>query len=396
MNYQKRLKLLRIIICLAFVAGICFSHELWFPVSRTFPRAPIFFQAPEEIVLFGERLLSIVLTASLLAVNFVRRKYIFLISALVSLLLLILFDQNRLQPWVYQYSLILLVFTLTRDDAEAADETNLNAASASIQILLAGLYIWSGIQKMNFTFSHETLPLLLAPVQSSFPSFQPPTVLLGISIALTESLVGWGLLFRKTRKLSVWLAVLMHAGILTLLIAKNYNSIVWVWNAALVPLVVVSFWRSDNSAIKTFAVRQAGGWKSKAAKFIAAASVLLPVLSFFGWWDAYLSSALYSGNVPVAVMRIDDDVFEKLPEKARQSVFRTKSGGEMILPLFEWALADLNVPVYPEQRVFRQAAHEVCETANDKSRVELIIKERPAVFDGSYNLTRIGCAQLDR
>lgn len=107
-----------------------------------------------------------------------------------------------------------------------------------------------------------------------------------------------------------------------------------------------------------------------------------------------LSVALYSGNTPVAVVRINEVVFEKLPLKAGQSVFHTNNG-ELILPLFEWAMADLSVPAYPEPRVFRQAARRVCELTENKHSVELIIKERPAIFDGRYEVTRIDCARLE-
>jgi hypothetical protein len=119
-------------------------------------------------------------------------------------------------------------------------------------------------------------------------------------------------------------------------------------------------------------------------------------LSFFGLWDMYLSGALYSGNVEIAVIRINAQTLEKLPPKARESVFQTKSAEEKMLPLFEWALAEMNVPVYPEKRVFRQVGAEVCKLASDKNQVELIIKERPAILDGSFKVKRITCAELEK
>lgn len=395
MNNKNRLKFLRITICLGLLAGIAFSREAWLPIYRSFPRAPFVLVLPENFVVPFEWLFSSILVVALILAIFSRRPKRFLLVAVCSLVSLCFFDQLRLQPWAYQYLLLLTVFYF--HDWESVNEAAMNRTLGLAQILIAALYFWSGVQKLNFAFSHETLPALLAPAQNYFPAFQPPFVLLGASVALTELLIGCGLLFRKTRNLSVGLAVLMHASILTLLIAEDYNSVVWVWNAALAPLVVVAFWRSSDkvSVKQTLSVRKADGWKPKAAKLIAAASVLLPALSFFGWWDAYLSGALYSGNAPVAVMRIDEEVFEKLPETARRNVFRTKNGGEPMLPLFEWALADLNVPVYPERRVFKRAAREICETAGVESWVELIIKERPAIFDGSYKLTRISCARLD-
>ena len=48
----------------------------------------------------------------------------------------------------------------------------------------------------------------------------------------------------------------------------------------------------------------------------------------------------------------------------------------------------------PEPRVFKQVARELCKLAEVRSRVELIVKERPAVLDGSYGVSRMGCPQL--
>ena len=388
-----RARLLRAAVCAAFLAGILFSRRLWFPLEREFPRAPPLFDLPENLHASAEWLFSAALVGALIFLNFARRSRIFSLSAIGSLVCLIALDQTRLQPWVYQYALLLLIFAAR--DFEKSDEAASNQTLGLAQIIIAGLYVWSGIQKMNFTFSHETLPLLLAPVQNAFPTVELPLIYLGSSIALTEVFVGCGLLVRRTRNFAVCAAIAMHAVILGLLIAKNFNSIVWIWNAALMLLVFVCFWRSDVSIKQTFAARRTENRSAKAAKLLTAAAVLLPVLSFWGWWDLYLSGALYSGNTPTAVVRIDADVLERLPAAARRNVFEMKSG-ERILPLFEWAMTDLNVPVYPESRVFKRAARAVCGTGADKSRVELIIKERPAIFDGSYKLTRIDCAQLER
>jgi hypothetical protein len=377
-----RLKFLKIAVCLGLLGGIIFSFELWFPFERTFPRVPFFFASPIAV----DRLLTIILVSSLALLIFFQKLKIFLITAIASLILLIFFDQMRLQPWVYQYFLLLVVIALTR---HAPDQT-LGLA----QILIAGLYFWSGLQKLNFAFLHETFPTLLAPLQNLFPSIEATPVLFGVAAALGESLIGIALLIRKIRSIAVCLAAFLHAVILSFLIAKNYNSIVWIWNAALIFLVAGAFWRSENSLKQTF--QAAVDWKGFLAKSITAAFVLLPVLSFFGWWDMYLSGALYSGNTQTAVIRVNAEVLEKLPQKARQSVIQTRNAGENFLPLFEWSIAELNVPAYPEQRVSKQIAAEICHLATDKNQLELIIKERPAIFDGKFKITRIDCHQLEK
>jgi len=394
LNNLNRLKVLRIVIGIALLVGVLFSLELWFPTGRSFPRIPLLITLPEAIVSFAERLLCAILIISLILITIVRRSKLFSIIAVASLSLLIFFDQMRMQPWVYQYLLLLGVLTL--HDWRTEDEPASNQTLCLLQFIFAALYFWSGVQKLNFSFAHETLPELLTPLQNVLPAIQLPLVVLGLSIALAEALIGCGLLFRKTRNLCVWLAVMMHGIILGLLIAKGYNSIVWVWNAALILTVVISFWKTDVRFGRTITVWYTSGWKAKIAKSVAVAVSLLPILSFWGWWDMYLSGALYSGNTAVAVIRINEEIREKLPQKAWQHVFQTKSGGEQMLPILEWAMTELNVPVYPEPRVFKQVTRTLCKLTKDKSEVELVMKERPAFFDGSYQVTRISCEQLER
>jgi hypothetical protein len=376
-------------ICSGLLLGIVFSHELWFPVSRTFPRAPLLFALPENFAAGFEWLFSSILVVSLILTIFSRRPKIFLAAAVLSLLLLSFFDQIHMQPWAYEYLLIFTVYFW--HDWENEDQSAGNRTIGLAQIVLAGIYVWSGIQKMNFNFSHDILPSLLVPLENLFPSIQLPFGFLGAAIPLTEFLIGCGLLFRRTRNLAVCLAVVMHVVILSLLIAKNYNSIVWFWNLTMIFADVFAFWRTDVSSRKILANE-----KLSARKLIVFAAILLPILNFFGWWDSFLSGAYYSGNVEIPAIRISDEVFEKLPAAAKSTVFQTKNTGERILPPFEWSIVDTNAPVYLEERVFRQVTLEICKLATDKSQIELIIRKRPAILDGSYEIKRISCAELEK
>jgi len=330
-----------------------------------------------------EKILSALLVICLISAIFFRKTKIFLLMVIISLGLLIFFDQNRFQPWVYQYFLIFLILFFAEKDEEKS--------LGLIRILLIALYFWSGLQKLNFTFGHETLPKLFGNI---FPEINLPFVFIGIFIALIEIFTGIGLVFQKTRKFAVFSAIATHTAILILLIAVNYNQIVWVWNFTLILSVFTAFWKSENSLKETF--QNFNTIKVKSVTAIVAASILLPISSFFGLWDSYLSGTLYSGNVAVGVIRIDSEVFEKLPPNARQSIFQTKIGSEKMLPLVEWSLADLNVPVYPEPRVFKQIATEICKLGENKKQSELIIKERPSIFDGSFQVQRITCEQLEK
>lgn len=388
-----RIDALRRVACLAMLAGVALSSGLWFPAARSFPRAPLVVALPQSFVQPVEYLLGGTLVAALVAAVFASRAAKYLLAAVVPLVVLVLLDQARLQPWVYQYLLLFAVIAL--NDRRGRDVRRDALALSAVQLIVAALYFWSGVQKLNYTFGQEVLPQLLAPIQGRLPLTQAQLSALAVVVALAEIFTGLGLLLRKTRGLCVWLALSMHASVLTLLVWQGRNSAVWAWNIALALMVVILFRRCDASVSQAFAARGAADAPARVTQALVILSAVLPVLSFIGCWDMYLSGALYSGNTPVAVVRVDGPVYERLSGVAQRQVFTTK-GGERMLPLFEWAMAELNVPPYPETRVYRHVAREVCKLEDGEGSSELIIKERPAILDGTYRVTRESCSQLGR
>lgn len=387
-----RLTVFRWLLCAAFIGGISFSIQLWFPTSRSFPRAPVLFAPPEASMLAAEWSLSTILVVALILTMVSKRPALLSVLALVTLSVLVAFDQSRLQPWVYQYSLLLGVLALhdwRTNDVAVSDRT-----LSLLQLTVAAVYFWSGLQKLNFTFVHEIFPALLDPLLNALPWLPQPASGVGIFVALTEILIGCGLLYPRTRDLFVWLALTMHGVALALLIARGYNSVVWIWNCALMLVVTILFWRSDIYFWRPSRVRQ--DLKSKLAIAVTLSAALLPLLSFLVWWDMYLSGALYSGNTPVGVVKVDRKVGTQLPATAKAQLFSVETTGEEVLPLLEWSMADLNVPVYPETRVYKQITVDICKLATNKNEIELIVKERPTIFSGRYNVTRISCAHLEQ
>jgi hypothetical protein len=65
-----------------------------------------------------------------------------------------------------------------------------------------------------------------------------------------------------------------------------------------------------------------------------------------------------------------------------------------MLPFHEWSLAELNVPPYPETRVYRQVARQLCLLDSNQQVNGLIVKERPALSDGSSKVTLTTCSHL--
>jgi hypothetical protein len=387
-----RLNYLRVAVSGAYIFGILLSPRLWFGVGRTFPRLPIGNGLP-GFILVTDCLPSVLLLAALILSLVSKRPSRYLLAVVALTAWLVLFDLTRLQPWVYQYVLMLavLAFWQPRAGQEKAAGTILSAS----QLVVASLYFWSGTQKLNWSFGHEVFPGLLADagIHLSAPYAAYLPVAAGV-VAACEALLGVGLLVRRTRRASLLLALVMHFLVFLLLLAARRNSVVWPWNAAMMIVLVLLFWRSDHVLFWRNLWRWPGRDLLKhLPRVVFIICGLMPALSFFGWWDMYLSAALYSGNTPVGVARVSEQVRGRLPVKAQQQVFVTKRG-ELMLPFYEWSLAELNVPPYPEVRVYRQLARKLCAYAEDPQEIELIVKERPALMDGSYVVLRSDCADL--
>jgi hypothetical protein len=119
----------------------------------------------------------------------------------------------------------------------------------------------------------------------------------------------------------------------------------------------------------------------------------LPALGLAGHWDAYLSGALYSGNVKAAALAVTDSVAARLPDAARRHVTRNTRGAN-VLDVWEWSMGELAAPSYPEDRVFRAIARDVCRLADGPADVALVIFGRPDAFNGNRETTRADCAAL--
>ena len=378
-----RLKWLRVVLPGAYVCGMLMSRRLWFDLGRSFPRAPILpsFTLRQEVVI------SILLIGTLVLTAITGRPRRYLAASVVLTIVLVFLDQARLQPWVYQYAIMLAFLAFSRPEP-----ANPKAILIANQLVIATLYFWGGVQKLNWAFVHEVAPRLieLTGIRLS-PRY---LTIVAVTMAIWEALMGIGLLVQRTRRVAVVMACLMHSIILFAFVLSGRNTVVWPWNLAMTAITVILFWRSEEKSLENLVHLPRGGpavdYLPKAALLICG---VLPALSFIGLWDLYLSGALYTGKTPVAVMRISENLRDQLPATAGETTFRTNSG-ELMLPFYEWSLADLNVPPYPEVRVYRQVARQLCALEADSQASGLIVKGRVALTDGSYQVTLTTCSEL--
>lgn len=368
--------------------GFLLSWRLWLN-SRYYPLTPIWgamkpLGHPFDYSLFGACFIFLAMIAV-----FSRPSKLIAIFAVLAITLA-LFDQSRLQPWFYQYILMLISVGLAHRAGRRLERERL--ALNTCRLIVVCVYFWSGIQKANPGFIHDVFPWLVEPVTRLLPDHVALVIAqCGVIVPIAECGIGILLVTIKYRDYAVMAALSMHAFILVELgpLGHNVNSAVWFWNLAMACFVVVLFWHSrDFSAGDLLWVRG-----SVFQKFVFVLCFGAPLLSLFHRWDNYLSWALYAGNKDIGQIYVSDKVEERLPEEIQKYVDDDAKQGN-VLSIDRWSAGELNVPPYPEPRIYKSIARRICSYADKPSDVILVIQRKMALLDSSSRL-QFNCSTLD-
>jgi uncharacterized membrane protein YphA (DoxX/SURF4 family) len=250
-----------------------------------------------------------------------------------------------------------------------------DAALNICRLIIASIYFYSGLQKLNPTFAAHVFPHLVGDKQTAATAIIRA---LAIFPAIGEATIGLGLLTGKFRNVAVIAAIVMHIFILTKYgpFGYNYNTVVWPWNLAMIAFDVILFWKADFSFADVV-------WRNPFAlqKVVLLLVLIMPCFSFFGWWDSYLSWSLYSGNVDGASIFCSDAVAKQLPGYLQRYITHVSSNNNL-LDVRDWTMGELNIPGYPESRVYRRIGGEVCRLSDNSPEMAMYIQEKTTWLGG--------------
>jgi hypothetical protein len=364
---------LKIVVVIAFCVGLLVSSRAWIG-PRSFPLAPVFGGLPvlDDIVARGLFAAIFVLAVAILVAPDPRR---FIVAFQLIVLVFCGLDQTRWQPWVFQYIVLLAtlgLFSWSSQDVVGQQRT-LNIA----RLVIAGTYVFSGLQKVNWNFIENDFPLIVRPVTDALPSVARALQPLGMVAPFVQVLFGVGLLTRRFRRVALICAVAMHLFILAMFgpFGLDWNRIVWPWTATMAVLDILLFAGNAQFSFRE-AIWTRARWDHAA---VFALLVLLPILSFFNLWDSFLSSAIYSGNLTEATIYASDAGARDLPAAVKQYVVHT-SPDTNVLNLQYWAIQDLDIVSYPETRVFKAVAESLCHHLGDPAQLVLVVREQRMFF----------------
>jgi predicted DCC family thiol-disulfide oxidoreductase YuxK len=364
---------LKTTVVLGLCLGLAMSSPLWIG-PRSYPLAPLFDFLPDlGHPIDGALFAALFAFAGAMLLSPKPQK--FMAAFLAVLVIFCLLDQTRWQPWVFVYAFLLATMALFCWDPE--DIAGRNRALNIARLIMAGTYLFSGLQKANPNFIQNDFPWIVSPLTDAVPAVVPALHWLGSAAPFIQVAFALGLLTRRFRQVSLIAAVAMHVFILAAFgpLGLDWNPIIWPWTAAMAVLDILLFTSKQEFSWRD--VVFSGRHFYHAAVFVV--FMVLPWLSFVNLWDSYLSGALYSGNLTEGVIYLNDRGRLSLPQGI-QAYLTHASDNTNVINIARWAIEDLNVTPYPEVRVYKKIAMDICRHLRDPAGGVLLVHEQRLFF----------------
>jgi hypothetical protein len=351
----------------ATLALVFLSWPLWND-ARPYPRVPFVRDWP------AMEALRFALVATLVLATVLAGRRFALVPALCILGLSILGDQDRLQPWAYQFLVVGVAL------ASAPSVWGLRLA----RWFHAAMYFHSGLSKLDWTFAHELgRSFLSVPARVLGVSLAdvPETTLDALALLMPAAEVALALLlvFSRTRAIGLSLAIVLHVGILAVLgpWGLDHGLTVLVWNVALGVEEVILF-RVESAP----AGRMRWDGLSMPLRILFGAIVLLPFFERLGLWDTWPSFAVYASHNERGEIYLHTDDRDRWPEALRPHVRDVGRAPWMRLDLLGWSRATRGAPPYPQVRTTLGVAHALLVGEGAPRSIRVVVRGRADRWTG--------------
>lgn len=372
-SVTRRLRYLNYLLSLAVLASVTISWRLW-TSERVFPMAPVF----ENLQIINPFLNKIIFAFFLLlpiCILIARKPTVFIIAFLFISVFLVIYDQNRIQPWLYQYFIMffLLSFYNWRVDEPKIYIPIFNALRCCIVFVI----MWCGIHKLNANFVQKSWPLMI----SSLDVFFSPAKIklfqkLGYLLPIIEIIGAVALFLPNLKRIAIPLLIFTQFVMLILIgpLGQNQNQVLWPWNCFMIICIYILFaGKTDTKFSSLFNVFQFQ--PAYIAFFLLG---IFPALNLVNKWDSFLSNNFYPNNASNANIELSNNAIKKLPNYLKS--FTTTDNNKQILHLDSWAMFELGAPNYPEKRVYAVVTSYVKNIICSEEDVNLKFKEKPTIF----------------
>lgn len=275
-----------------FPASSFFSFPLpyWFPLTG--------FLVPFWALVFGYRRLSLVWLVAVLP--------LFLAANI-----------HLLRHDVYFLWLCLLTASLAKEKQDLYN---------GLLLVMAGMYCWTGFQKMHPGFVDTMAPVLQKRMPPGLLTAEGARMS-ALAIPISELLLGAACLTRFRRVRAV-LGTLLHAGILFFLLYGKWNLSMVFWNIALPGML----WLLPGFRIP----REKRPFQSWWIPVFMA--VLCPFLGFVSLWPGFASWNMYSARIKHYYLPVTEGTALHPPAYLRDHIYSKQ--GEYVVGMATWCDAE--------------------------------------------------------
>ena len=328
-----------LIITWAITKGL--NYDL-FTGDRSFPLAPVSDILLQVPAMFHLLLLWISLAAMMLFLFIPKHAIGWMIVGLE--LASCLLDQGRWQPWEYQFLFMMAAWLFLKNE---------HLIFTAWQLILVGIYFFSGLGKLQSGFIHDVWSGVMLRNWLGIFTTNENVFRLGYLLPLAEIAAALSLLTRRWRKFALVILICMHLLILLMFgpLGFNRNEVIWPWNVLMILLLFLLFFKRFFNPEHSFFMKPFS-W------LLIACFCLLPFLRLAGRWDNYLSFTMYSGGLTQLYICTSD-----LATLQKMSVYMGSTRNGMIpcdfpVSTYQWGMKAMNAAPYPQERVYRSIARQ--------------------------------------
>jgi hypothetical protein len=346
------------------IAAVCLvlidqTRSLWFGSPDVFPHVPLVKWCVSWPI-WWDRLASWLMVLSLASLLFFpaggRMTSVASWIFAGAFLLAVLLNQHRLQPWAFEFCVLMLILALLPP----------KHAVTCLRFFVASIYLHSGLSKLDVTFltTHGESFVSVITNAIGWNLSEAPKAIRQIVVAtlpVGEIAVAVGLSLPKTRRIAKWCSVVMHLLLIWILgpWGLDHHAGVLIWNGFFILQNLILF---QNVVLEKPDESSRSAQRTKLLGYaLTALVVFLPFLEPFGLYDHWPAWAVYASRPERTRVYISEDRIAEMPLELR-GVVSDEPGPEAAerflagkpawrrVRIDRWSLDVLHAPIYPQDR----------------------------------------------
>jgi len=369
LNIPQRLALLKSVLLLSLLSTVFFSFNLW-SGARHFPLVPVWEWAVAP--LFVHWILFLLLVFCWFAALFSKFPRLFLFFSLLLSCVLVSMDLNRLQPWFYLYSVMLLVLLFYNGRVD--NPNTYTSFFVVLQFVLASVYFFSGLSMLNPDFIHGAFREIIFPIKGVISERQFNFIVnAGRAVPFLFIFSGLALSVESIRFLAIALMSVVHTLLIVLLFPfvgeKSYA--LWFSNLSFICMLFLLF----SGKIKQRYFSPLTLLQKPAFYPILLVFLVFPFFNRGGLWPDYLSSNLKSGNNLTVQLTLSETAYTALPEAIKR--FCRHENFNYTIDYNRWCEHEFHAECFPHRLVFQKMyTYLLNQSGNHAEEINMVMLPR--------------------